>query len=479
MLKKITYLLLFFCCVNVSFSQENSGIVHSNYAPTNSVLINPSSIGDSKVFWEINLIGASLFIDNNYLYVPKSSVLSLALNANTVNDPIDITTSGNKFAFTDLSLHGPSFYMNLGKHAVGLTSQLRQVVDARNIDVSFAKFMLEGFNYKEQRGIEYTISNSKINSMAWGEIGINYAYTFKQNNNNMYIGGISLKRLYGLYHIGTNIKDATLIVPDTNNINLSNVNAKYGFSNPALNAGRGWALDLGFTYKKTLDKVNSYIPYSIKSGCKKSNYLYKLGISILDLGYLFYSSDSYYGEVEGSGTWENYLSNEAGDDSDAYQDKIIASFSNNSNRKTSYNAQLPTALSVQFDYNFQNGIYINGSIIQNISLFNNLGVNRQNLLVLTPRFELPRFEVALPLSLKRYNSPSFGLAFRFWNNLIIGSDRLGSLLFNGDLYGTDIYFSIKIAKLYTNRCGPNPSKRIPRTITNDCHFIPNMKWGKR
>jgi hypothetical protein len=480
--KQITYLFLLLVLTKFSFSQENSGIVHSNYAPTNSVLINPSSIGDSKVYWEINLIGASAFIDNNYVYSPNFSVLSAVRNLDKIEEyePIDNFKPGNKSAHVDVALHGPSFYLNIGKHAIGLTTQLRTVVDGRNIDANLSKFMYEGFKYFPQRGIEYTTSNTKINTMTWGELGINYAYNFKQKSNNMYIGGISIKRLYGFSHLGINIKDATYTVPDTANIQFSNIDAKYGFSSPSFNAGRGWGIDLGFTYKKTLDEVDAYIPYSKKSGCKKSDYLYKLGISLLDLGYISFSGDSYYGEVEESGTWEDYGNSNLDDNYNLYDTKIIESFNSNTNVKNSYTAFLPTALSIQYDYNFQNGFYINGTVVQNLSFFNQLGVNRQNLLAVTPRFELPRFEVALPLSLRRYTSPSFGLAFRFWNNLIIGSDRLGSLLFKGDTYGTDIYFNIKIAKLYTNKCRVKRSTRkFKKFKTNSCHFTPNRKWKKK
>tara|TARA_B100000809_G_scaffold66115_2_gene62811 strand:- start:6804 stop:8213 length:1410 start_codon:yes stop_codon:yes gene_type:complete len=463
-----------------SFSQENSGIVHSNYAPTNSVLINPSSIGDSKVYWEINLIGASAFIDNNYVYSPNFSILSALRSSEPLDEPIDNFKPGNKSAYVDVALHGPSFYLNLGKHAIGLTTQLRTVVDGRNIDANLSKFMYEGFKYFPQRGIEYSTANTKINTMTWGELGINYAYTFKQKSNNMYIGGISIKRLYGFSHLGINIKDATYTVPDTTNVQFSNIDAKYGFSSPSFNAGRGWGIDIGFTYKKTLEEVDAYIPYSKKSGCKKPDYLYKLGISLLDLGYISFNGDSYYGEIKESGTWGNYSNSNLDDNYNLYDAKILESFNSSTNVKNSYSAYLPTALSIQYDYNFQNGFYLNGTVVQNLSFFNQLGVNRQNLLAVTPRFELPRFEVALPLSLRRYTSPSFGLAFRFWNNLIIGSDRLGSLLFKGDTYGTDIYFNIKIAKLYTNKCRVKKSNRKFKNYrTNSCHFTPNRKWKKK
>ncbi len=481
--KNISYLLIsIFCCCQL-IAQENMGISSSNYAPTNSVLLNPSSIGDSKVYWEINLVGSSVFIDNNYIYSPSFSILHAIRNLKTLEkleEPIDNFKPGDKSAYVDIALHGPSFYLNLGKHSVGLSTQLKTVVDGRNIDANLAKFMYEGFKYLPQRGIEYNTANTKINAMTWGELGINYAYTFKQKSNNMYIGGISVKRLYGITHFGVNIKDATFTVPDTSDIVFNNIDAKYGFSSPSFNAGRGWGVDLGFTYKKMLDEVDAYIPYSKKSGCKKPDYLYKIGVSLIDLGYISFNESSYYGEVNESGTWEDFSNSNFDDNYDQYDAKILQSFLSSSNVKNSYTAYLPTAISLQYDYNFENGFYLNGTIVQNLSFFNQLGVNRQNSLAITPRYELPRFEVAMPVTLRRYTSPSLGLAFRFWNNIIIGTDRIEYFFLKGDTYGVDIYFNIKIANLYTNKCDIKSSKRkFKKYKTNSCHYIPNKKWKKK
>ena len=122
--------------------------------------------------------------------------------------------------------------------------------------------------------------------------------------------------------------------------------------------------------------------------------------------------------------YNNITINSIGD----VDEKLDNSFVKISNKNNKYKAYLPTALSVQYDYNFENGFYINTTLVQNLSFFNQLGVIRQNLLAVTPRLELSRFEVSLPISLRRYLYPSVGLAFRFWNNIIIGTDRLFPLI---------------------------------------------------
>lgn len=468
----IFILLLKFISVN---AQENIGIATSNYSPTSSVLLNPSSIADSKVFWEINITGISAFVDNNYVFLPKNefTIAGAIKNPELIPKPLDKFTSSIKNGYIDVAVQGPSMVFTIGKHAFGINTQVRSVTDIRNVPYNLAKFSFEGFKYLPQRGVEYNGSDVKINTLAWGEVGINYAYIFKQEKTNMYLGGVSLRKLIGITHMGANIDEVTYQVPDTSNIDFINAKGKYGFTAPSFNSGDGWAIDLGFTYKKTLDEVDHYTPYSIESNCKKSEYKYKIGVSLLDLGWITFHNDSRYGEIDNQpGVWQKYQSAQFGD-AVKNDTKIVESFLNVQNQKTQYTTYLPSALSVQYDYNFENGFYLNGSIVQNLSFFNELGVNRQNLLAITPRFELPRFEISSPISLRKYTSPSIGIAVRLWNNIIIGTDRLGPLLFNMDIYGLDIYCSFKIAKLYSNKC---KTKRVVskfRTYnTNDCFYKP-------
>jgi len=455
----------------MAYSQENMGIAHSNYSPTSSVLINPSSIVDSKVLWEFNIIGASTFIDNNYMYIPNNSARSIILDPESIPDPLDKITNPDKYGYADIALHGPSLSFNVGKHAFGLNTQIRSVTDVRNVPVHLAKFAFEGFDYVPQRSVVYNGSNIKLNSMTWGEIGLNYGLIIKERSKNMYMAGISLKRLFGIAHSGFNIKEITYQVPDTFDIDFINIDAKYGFTAPAFNSGSGWAIDLGFTYKKTLSEVDHYTPYAKKNDCRKSDYKYKIGVSILDLGRITSKTEAYYGEVKNqTGTWEDYQDTETGS-ANTRDDKILNSFVQVNNQKREYKSYLPTALSVQYDYNFENGFYLNATIVQNLSFYNQLGIIRQDLLAVTPRFELPRFEVSLPVSLRKYKHPSVGLAFRLWNNIIIGSDRLFPTLINQDLYGLDIYFGIKFAKLYTNKCKTKQKKnQHKKYTTNDCYF---------
>ncbi|MGB1032611.1 MAG: hypothetical protein ACPGWM_08340, partial [Flavobacteriales bacterium] len=82
----LVLLTLLTCNLN---AQESMGIRASNYAPTQSIFLNPSSIVDSKAFIDINLVGFSVFARNNFVYLSTDSFsIKQALNSpNTIGGP--------------------------------------------------------------------------------------------------------------------------------------------------------------------------------------------------------------------------------------------------------------------------------------------------------------------------------------------------------------------------------------------------------
>ena len=103
---------------------------------------------------------------------------------------------------------------------------------------------------------------------------------------------------------------------------------------------------------------------------------------------------------------------------------------------------LPTAVSAQFDYNFGNNIFINATYLQGIRL-GKPGVKRETLLAITPRYETPLWEVNLPISIVDFKHPAVGLSVRVYN-LVIGTDKLGTIFNLTDIRGLDLYFSLGI-----------------------------------
>ena len=112
--------------------------------------------------------------------------------------------------------------------------------------------------------------------------------------------------------------------------------------------------------------------------------------------------------------------------------------------KSKFTGALPTALSVQADYHIQDNFYANAIIVQRLSLRNSFGVERSNLLTVSPRYESSLFSVSLPLSLSNYEVPQVGLYFRV-GPLAIGTDHLSPFLIKHDVKAASFFIYLNLA----------------------------------
>src|ERR1700691_449467 len=73
-MKRMLIILLIMHMVVSMRAQQNLGIRNSNYAGIQGALLNPSSIADSKLKWDVNIISVDEVFDNTFLFAPKSSL---------------------------------------------------------------------------------------------------------------------------------------------------------------------------------------------------------------------------------------------------------------------------------------------------------------------------------------------------------------------------------------------------------------------
>jgi hypothetical protein len=118
---------------------------------------------------------------------------------------------------------------------------------------------------------------------------------------------------------------------------------------------------------------------------------------------------------------------------------------------------LPSALSAQADINLISNFYLYGVITYGVPWLNRLGVQRSGYIGVAPRWETKRFEASLPVSMYQYKRPQVGLCLRL-NSIIIGSDDLGAILMKKDIYGADIYVSVKYTIFKHWKCGTKPKR---------------------
>lgn len=386
-MKIIAILIFLTMIVKIINAQEMSGIVNGNYAGVNSYAINPSMMADSKLYMDINVLTTGFFYQ--------------------------IST---KRAFGNFRLNLPSIMINRGNHAFAFICAARTAL-----------------SYKLNSANNGLYNEFIVAGAAWGEIGLSYSKTYKRHDKNWWAAGLTLKYLMGAggsYYANTGIS----FTPQSSfSGNLSNAGFTGGGS---MGYGKGAGLDIGLTYQKK-DKSENIQPFTKLCQQKYRSYRYKVGISVVDLGFLKFSQkannseyNSYMGKVDSVLIHLN-------DSVSYYINSDSINHSNNSSQfKNTYYVFLPAGACFQLDYRINKHWFINGLVIKGLNLDERF-IRRPTLIAVTPRYEKRWFEVNFPVGLSDMNF-RMGASIRFWN-FTIGTDRLF-----GMGQGFDVYASLKL-----------------------------------
>lgn len=438
-----------------AYSQERIGHANSNYAGTTGMPLNPSSMVDSKAWLDINLIGADVFAWNNFTYL-SSNDFYVWDDVFRGNIPTSLyrTNGKEKHAAANVRIDGPSFTLSHGKNAFGFHTAARAFVSAEDLTEPTALFIREGLDYNPQRQIDYNQSNMGAFATAWAEIGLSYGRIVYQRGKDMINVGITAKYLLGIGHMSMYLDELNHQVVDDQDWAISNVSGQYAITEPGFANGHGFGVDLGVTYKRMLEDVDGYAPHTAQSDCGTIDYRYRIGVSLLDLGGISFNKNSLIRTLNNSTTtWNNYPDADVNGIGDI--DQLIASqFVSDAGSMTTgnrYSTTIPSAVSVQFDYNLGKNFYANATWVQGFKLSKKTSGIRRSLLSITPRYETKWFEASLPLNLYDYRSPMLGLAFRFYN-ITIGTDNLIPWIAPVNIYAANIYASVKITLFKNPRC---------------------------
>jgi hypothetical protein len=433
----LCFLILLFVG-NRFYAQENQGLVFDNYSPVNGQFINPANIVDSKTWLDINLFGLSVFVSNNYFYYPKTTYYSFK---SFDSEPLHQSNVKKVNAYINLLAQGPSASIVIGKRSFSIFSSLRAVGNAINLPTEIANNLVENNDLVATPGL-YEFKNSRLKDIAWGEVGLSYGQIIKAEATTMITAGISLKRVFGFQNTSLIINTGTLLVVNQDSSILEAENLRYSFAQPDQNAGKGWGINLGMKYKKMKGNVGHYTPHSTSSHCEHLDYKYSIGVSLLDVGYINFRREAFYGDIDDYSITDSTLTED-----DIYDELERLK------KGDKFIAVLPTAISVQFDYNINDNIYLNASIVQRIPMKKSFGAEKGNLLVVSARYESKYFGFSLPVSLVNYQKVLVGMAFRL-GFISIGTDHFLPFIFKQNISTASIYFNVKVPIIRSPPCRP-------------------------
>lgn len=437
----------FFFAITVN-SQSFIGFLTDNYSGVHGVISNPANIADSRFKTDINLIGGSALLGNDYVSISASEIFS---GDGDFDDDSRRTPQEDNNFFSNNDFLGPSFMFNINnKSTVAFFTRGRFLVSLTDINGELYENVSDDFESDD-----FTLNEDNFNATgnAWIETGVSYAREIYNNKQHYVKGGISLKYLRGItnyYASGINVNiafDADGFSPGNGSI-TSTGEITYGNSNPdgledfeSSKGSRGMGLDFGFVYEWRPE----YSKYNVNKDKDKNKYKLKLGLSVTDIGSVKYKNAEQRAYDINAVVSEVDFDNEDGD-----LDDILTQFYTQTALDGFTKSVLPTTLHLNADYNLKGSWYVN--LNTDLSLIARTKINASrmsNLVTLTPRFERKWFSFYTPISYMQHSGFQAGFGLRA-GPLYFGSGSIISLLISENSRAADAYAGLKIP-IYQSR----------------------------
>ncbi|MFU8844254.1 MAG: DUF5723 family protein [Bacteroidales bacterium] len=468
-MKRFCYVLAISLLINFNLTgQEMTGIAGSNYAGILGIGINPSMITGSKLYMDFHLISGNVLVENDWAYWTWSDMAGYLKNGEY---PDYFTVAGEERDFTiyrDQSgrsgylsgkILGPSGMVVHGRHAFGVTTAFRTVTSFKNMWYDAALFLYEGLDYRPLQQIPFTHDNRmSLAALSWFEAGFSYAFNFHRYRWDSWSAGITIKPLFGGSGMSVFIDNVDYYVHNDDSASVYSADFRYSYAMPldsrisqliwpTFSKGYGFSVDVGITFWKTA-VGHSLMSFSRICEPRFEPYNYKIGISLLDLGFIRFSENAE------SFTYTDAYT-EYYDPWDTLPGKTIAEI----NTKIEYyfptavfkpevnntfSMNLPTVLSIQGDYHIRYEWYIQGLIYQPLAFSKN-SISRPFVAVFAPRYETARMETSFPVTIfgYKFNKVMAGISFRY-ENFFVGTDNLLALAGLVDFSGFNLHAGIRL-----------------------------------
>lgn len=452
-------------------AQSYEGLLTDNYNGVHGIISNPANIADSRLKLDINVIGISGFLGNNYLSAGLEDIFK---NPGKVFNEAETTPKSDNFITANIDIMGPSAMIGLSeKHSIALYTRGRIFTNIDDIDGSTID-KEGGFDENKDFSIGEGDLSGELN--LWTEIGATYARVLMNNNQHFLKGGVTIKYLSGIHHTYINGSEITIDYNANDQTVATNGLLTYGydvggddnfedtFSNFGQSTGLG--ADIGFVYEWRPNHENQKLVDL--NGNKVSNrginkYKLKFGLSITDIG----SINNKGGEQQTYDLNNNQsIDNFDGED---LEDALKNNFSTINGTQESSKTRLPTALHGNVDWNIYSKFYLNINSDFSLRKKNSLNTHHiQNQVSLSPRLETAWLSIYSPISLMQDIGFRWGAGLRA-GPIYIGSGSILTSLFDQGK-SLDIYAGLKVP-IYHSKLRDKDGDGLKNSIDN-CPEIP-------
>ncbi len=471
------YVLLLILLWYSGKSQYYLGYHSSDYAGIAGVNIQPATIVDSRYRFDAVLIGWDFQFANNYIGIDRYALT----NWGAFNDPDfmdkylkEYLDGSAKNIYFSTQWHLPSFMITLSEvDAIGFSGRFRTMLNIDDIDEPLARLIYSGLKDSLLWQTRFEDDNISIQLNNWIEYGATYGRVLLDNNEHFIKAAATVKLLQGLGSAYFFVDNLKYRFDNADTLDLFQTDINYGHSTNfevdlnsfkyRFEAYPTLGLDIGFVYewRKNFDKYKYDMDGETGLWRRDMNkYKARLGVSLTDLGRMRYKkaplSANFTADIQ---NWDiNPLDTIKAVSS---FDNMIDSMFNYIQDEGFYTMELPTALSVQLDYRFTEGLALNFTSFWGFrkGVKNREKTHFMTTYTLTPRAENTWFGVYVPINyIPDYTDWNFGFGFRMGPFVFGSYDLLGQLVSTkGHIRGASWYGMTKIPIPY----GP------PKDFDND------------
>jgi outer membrane protein OmpA-like peptidoglycan-associated protein len=419
---------------------------------------------------------------NDWAANPDSSFNDAVFTRN-YNDLNSTKTVG---LYNNVQLDVLNFMFHINpKIAVGFAAKFRSITNVDDIDPKFAFLLENDFLSDSSDAVNYGPSlynqtfNEELlnmNHMSWIEYGIMYSQVLKDDGEHFMKAGVKLKWLSGISaaYIHTDNFDYNVL----NDSTYSSVSGDFAYGHstglldemgnegykfdPFQSASKfGIGGDIGFVYEWRPDwKEYKYDMDGETNIWRRDKEKYKIraGLSVLDIGGMKFQKGGISQDFSVNSANFDFRAAFDGDgslvDIDESIDSLIAipgnGITSGSSNENTFFMQLPTSISLQFDYNIWKWVYVNVTGVVNVQNRKNPHrVRVPNQVSVTPSFDYAWAGVGIPLSYNKYSGFKAGLGARL-GPLTVGVTDFRTLFASGKVRGAEVYAGLRLPILYVH-----------------------------
>lgn len=477
-MKAVFQTLIFFIFPFYNLVAQNYQAMHgSSYAGSTGVHNNPASIVSSPLPWDIMLFGIQTKNYSNLVGINKQ------INQKTAGYQIRVVNGKAKRDImnnTNINVLNARFSLPK-KSAISFGVNVRSSTIAKTSTLNLSDTVVSSNSF-----LEINTSNQPLRANLftsnWLELHGTYAKTIFENRYSKLNLGATIKLNKGATGVvfkGTDGRFQQIASRNYPSYYFTSAELYYGYSYnlETWNTDKPISANLKQAYKDTDNGISTDLglEYVIK-GKKNSfsyeensttNYLWKFGISLLDLGYAKYM----YGteSAKTSGVDPTYQGTSLENKFDAtiqtlenFNDSLKTMVNSFTGLKSRFLIHHPTRFVINVDHKLSDFIYINGELTLNLSQLvyaSKFYVRDMNLLTITPRIENRNFGFYLPLSLNTYYKLWIGAAFKA-GPLLFGIHNIAPVKTKSNLQNGGGYLAFVIS--------PYDFKRVKKNKFLDC-----------